>query len=365
MGSAVIKADLQQQLQTSVRDNDVLLYFPIHDLWTKDQGKVLLQLDVHHYDQGFGATAFDYVSDRQLGQLKVGVDGQASIDDHARYLTVVLPSTDYLPEASLVALQELGSQGIRVMFTGQFPTAYSGLSGGGAAGTVSPVNLQNSPGFFLTSDLLSSLDEAGIRRESLREAGLDFIRKTNDQGILYFVTNLGDDFHGDSLNLNADYRYVTVYDPLTGRRGYVETDDRFYLDVPPGQSFFLQASVNRPDATPWQTLRPVDTIRLGNPWTIHFAGMPADRTCTRDSLTSWTHWEAPELDTFLGKATYATTLHLPSGALRADNRIELVVQNLSANKMRAYDAAHPGWEKFYDINFVDITYRPFEAARWP
>ena len=407
----------QRELQSAAPDNDVLLYFPIHDLWTKDAGKVLLQLDVHHYDEWFGATdfgaaahrledagvAFDYVSDSQLGQLEVGVDGQVSIGGNARYLTVVVPAIDYLPPATLEALQDLGRKGVRILFDQHFPTAFSG----GDAGAVDTSGLRDGPGIRLTSDLVASLDEGGIRRESLKEAGLDFIRKTNEGGTLYFVTNLGNTFSGDSVALNADYRYVTIHDPLNGRQGYLETEGRFFLDLLPGQSCFLQASMERPDAEKWIRLEPVDTIVLTNPWTVHFAGAAADRTYARDSLTSWTEWNAPELDTFMGKATYSTslhldpeqrdgaayrlvlpdvyesaqvfvngnaygtvwsypnTLHLPAAALRGDNRIELVVQNLSANYLRAYDTAHPEWKKFYDINFVDITYRPFEAARWP
>jgi hypothetical protein len=33
--------------------------------------------------------------------------------------------------------------------------------------------------------------------------------------------------------------------------------------------------------------------------------------------------------------------------------------------MRVYDSKYPNWKKFYDINFVDITYTPFDAAKWP
>jgi hypothetical protein len=28
------------------------------------------------------------------------------------------------------------------------------------------------------------------------------------------------------------------------------------------------------------------------------------------------------------------------------------------------DADGVKWKKFYDINFVDITYKPFDATRW-
>jgi hypothetical protein len=32
--------------------------------------------------------------------------------------------------------------------------------------------------------------------------------------------------------------------------------------------------------------------------------------------------------------------------------------------MRLYDRLHPEWKKFYDINIVDIRYKPFDATKW-
>ncbi len=58
-------------------------------------------------------------------------------------------------------------------------------------------------------------------------------------------------------------------------------------------------------------------------------------------------------------------LTIPAGQLKPrNNRLEIIVTNLSANYMRLYDRQHPGWKKFYDINIVDIRYRPFDATRW-
>ena len=52
-------------------------------------------------------------------------------------------------------------------------------------------------------------------------------------------------------------------------------------------------------------------------------------------------------------------LLLPKG-----NKLEIDVTNLSANRIRYLDKKHVNWRKFYDINFVDISYRPFDAADW-
>ncbi|TFH20724.1 MAG: hypothetical protein E4H10_16305 [Bacteroidia bacterium] len=62
---------------------------------------------------------------------------------------------------------------------------------------------------------------------------------------------------------------------------------------------------------------------------------------------------------------FPNQIELSPEILKDENRIEIVVQNLSSNYMRKYDEQNPGWKKFYDINFVDITYNPFNPSEWP
>jgi hypothetical protein len=56
---------------------------------------------------------------------------------------------------------------------------------------------------------------------------------------------------------------------------------------------------------------------------------------------------------------------IEAGILTAkDNVLEIEVTNLSANRIRYMDKKGIKWKKFYDINMVDIGYRPFDAANW-
>ena len=50
--------------------------------------------------------------------------------------------------------------------------------------------------------------------------------------------------------------------------------------------------------------------------------------------------------------------------LKENNKLEIEVTNVSANRIRYLDKKGVIWRKFYDINFVDITYNPFNAAAW-
>jgi hypothetical protein len=57
-------------------------------------------------------------------------------------------------------------------------------------------------------------------------------------------------------------------------------------------------------------------------------------------------------------------LTIPSGVLQEKNHIELEVMNVSANRIRQLDRAKFNWKNFYEINFVNIQYKPFDASTW-
>jgi hypothetical protein len=45
--------------------------------------------------------------------------------------------------------------------------------------------------------------------------------------------------------------------------------------------------------------------------------------------------------------------------------LEVEVTNLSANRIADMDRREVNWKKFYEINFVNIGYRKFDASGWP
>ncbi len=48
-----------------------------------------------------------------------------------------------------------------------------------------------------------------------------------------------------------------------------------------------------------------------------------------------------------------------------DNVLEVEVTNTSANRIRDLDRRGVSWQNFYDINFVNLNYRKFDASNWP
>ncbi|MFM6914047.1 MAG: hypothetical protein ACKOUQ_03985, partial [Aquirufa sp.] len=55
---------------------------------------------------------------------------------------------------------------------------------------------------------------------------------------------------------------------------------------------------------------------------------------------------------------------IPDGILQEQNTIEIEVISNAANRIRKMDQQGVVWKNFYEINFVDIRYKPFDASKW-
>jgi len=47
-----------------------------------------------------------------------------------------------------------------------------------------------------------------------------------------------------------------------------------------------------------------------------------------------------------------------------NNKLEIEVTNLSANRIAELDRQGVNWKKFHNINFVNIKYKKFDASKW-
>ena len=414
----------QEYLQGSQPDNQILLYFPTHDLWTKLKGDLLVPLDVHKYGRwfeqsSFGETSnwlwdhgytFDYISDGQLTNLRVNTSKNLYHNDSISYQCILIPPIDFIEENTLQRLNELAAYGARIVFMERLPEQASGLRARiekNPEFEIIKTDILSHEGVSVTSRPAEDLKEIGIYREWIKEMGLDFIRKKNKAGYLYFITNLSNKFYADSVILAPSYEYVHLIDPLNGSEGHIKTSGSFFLELPPGKSCIVQASISQPSAGIQHYTEYNDTLRFKEPWTVTFTLDHLESLEFKiDSLTSWTAWDNTDLNTFCGKARYASRfklpklpcndhiyrleiediretakiringydcgtlwslpfyLDIPGSVLRMENIIEIEVQNLSANKILEIDKRRPGWKKFYDINFVDIQYKPFDASNW-
>lgn len=411
----------QSVLQSGAPDHPILLYWPIHDLWSSSRGG-LQGLTVHNRGwldgQPLGATArwlsehgyaFDYVSDRQLATAKV-VEGRLVLPG-ASYATLVLPPCQHLPPATARRLLELARAGAVIGFCDSPPSDAPGLAGETTAAQVRECfdALPLLGEFPLGAGRLVVgggaeyvLKAAGVSREPFADGtGLLYERRRRASGWDYFVANRGERLHDGPIAFARPPASVLVMDALTGATGRL--GERLRLE--PGQSAILRTFTREViGAAPWVVHAPgAEAVTLTGRWQVEFVdGGPAlPPAFATEQLGSWTG-QGGEAERFAGTARYRLSFDSPgregglldlgdvrhSARVRVNGRscgtllmppyrvwveglrptgnlLEVEVTNLSANRLRDLDRRRVPWRIFRDINFVNLDYKPFDASGWP
>jgi len=418
-------ARAQSFLQSGRPDTDVLLYYPFYESLSVP-GKSLLA----HYGgaapqpqgtaferaagtlQAAGFT-YDFISDRQVQRLLTS-SGRLTSDGGATYQTIVLPSCRYVPLETVLKILELARNGATVVSFEGWPSDVSGLN-----------DLDNRRARFketieaVSFDILDAdnvreaalgrgrilqgrnldrlLARANVHREPLVDHGLQFTRRVDAMGRVYFVSNAGDRAVDEWVPFDIRSDTVVGFDPMTGRRGRLTLRARegireIYLQIPSGGSLIVAESPGRVDES-FDLFRIADEPQaLSGPWTIRFLkggpNLPPQRRL--DQLVSWTTF-GHDAEVFSGTVSYTTTFTQPTTAvrwwqldlgrvaesarvrlngravatligppfrvvldpsqLRATNSLEVSVTNLSANRVRDLDVRGVSWKKFYNVNF--------------
>jgi alpha-L-rhamnosidase len=408
----------QEILQNSVSDNELLVYFPIHDIWQKP--KISLDLvDVHNIKKNGIFTAsylkllddlkhegiqFDFVSDKQLIQIQ-GLNGIFGLKNKT-YKAILIPECEILPLESLKELIRLKKAGLKIIFMNALPKTVNGLQNWEQKQKEYD-ELKKMFENDISEGLEMALIKNKIKGENLEKLGLSFIRKKNQKGFIYFVSNLGNTFESGKIKLLKNASSFTMYDPLKNEYKTLIPKAKNELEIylPAGKSVFIFTYKNQ-IKTP---LQPLNTYKnkyeLKTKWQLQFVkGEPfMPKSQTMDGLISWTESTDTLAQYFSGSANYSTTfelpdkllkkstvldlgdvrssasvtingkkiglswslphvLEIPNGLLKKVNTLEITVSNTSHNRIRYMDKTGVNWKKFHDINMVDINYQPFNAA---
>lgn len=340
---------VQSFLQAGRPDNDVLLYFPIHDRYA-ERGRELLR----HFDgggEGFEDTsfnqgaalmqargyAFDVISDRQLQEVEAA-DDLLQTGGHA-YQTIVVPASRFMPLETFAHVVALAEAGATVIVHNHLPEDVAGLGDLAARraafqeladrldfteSSVAGVRAAalGSGRFLLGDDLDALLAYAGIRREGLVEEGLQFVRRQHDDGTTYFLTNWSDEAVDGWMPLATEAAAVAVFDPMSGQTGLAEIRSaqaggvEAYVQLAPGEAWVLQTyDAERTGQTYPYYRRAGAPQVLDGTWSVHFVEggpeRPSDVEATQ--LRSWTELDGEAAETFSGTATYTLAFPTPDG----------------------------------------------------
>jgi len=345
-------ARIQSVLQAGAPDNDVLLYWPVHDVWD-NPGQIINQLGVHDVawltKSAMGKIAralmnggytFDYLSDAQLQAAQPIAQGLTT-SGGARYRTLVVPSTRRMPVETLAQIVALARAGVAIHLQ-TLPEDVPGL--GRLEERRARFSALREELTQLAKDkryavYLGSFDADGaprpavlaaqVRREPIADTGVSFIRRRlpgkQHDDTAYFFANLTGQPLDRWVPLGTAARSATLLDPLSGRTGQAALRQEgaatsVYLQLAPGESLLLRTSPREVETDqPWVYRGPlasVSPVALAGPWQLEFvSGGPALPTAvTLERLHSWTELADAETQRFAGTARYRIEFDLDRAA---------------------------------------------------
>lgn len=437
-------ARCQSFLQAGRPANDILLYYPIHDVWAqrgergmphfgsnpaRGQMPALAQV---LWDRGY---TFDFVSDRLLAEVAFA-DGALRAGG-ARYRVIVVPEAKHVPVATMVKLQTLAEAGATVIFQSEVPDDVPGWGSleqrraeirrvtaairGAPRDAEGTAQLDAKRGKILVGpEVEKLLTRADVKRETLVDLGLKFVRRAHEKGHVYYLLNAGAEAIEGSVSLATEARQVARFNPMTGRRDPALFErNAVRIALAPGESCllktFTEAMVGAVAQAPGVRTGGAP-LALEGTWSVTFTnGGPTRPGATEmTELRSWTELPGDAVKAFAGTAVYRLEFERPAtvgegaallnlgkvaesarvrlngreaGAVIAapwqvelagecalkpgKNVLEIAVTNLAANRIADLDRRDPSWKKFYNTNYpariganrgADGN---FSAAKWP
>ena len=388
----------QKLLQAGEPDNEILVYFPIHNLWKKNTKTLLMQLAIHNL--GHLAPEFkkliltldhfgydcDYISDKQIMSLrsvlmpngKVGINTGAGVN----YKALLIPEGADIPEEVAKRIETLKVQGITVIY-----------------GT--------------DARALSKVTEP----ETIKtKYSLNMIRRKVGKGYCYFIANLTPNDIDEYCHLAKPFKKARWYDPLRDQYFAAETPNgNIRITLRSGESMFLQLDCFRDSDTPVKMRTTVEApgteIKLDKGWKLSFTeeSPKVNETFNINELRTWETLNNDSAKVTMGTGVYETTFNFTqqnnnlqnsmyaidlgdvresarvyinnvfvgcawsvpyilnfegSVLKKGKNTIRIEVTNLPANRIADLDRRGVNWRKMEEINVVDIKYKKTKYDNW-
>ncbi|MEP6700472.1 MAG: glycosylhydrolase-like jelly roll fold domain-containing protein, partial [Bacteroidota bacterium] len=378
--------------------------------------------------------AFDLISDKQLQQVQ-SVNNKL-LTGGVHYQTILLSDCKYITVETMEKLVNLAKAGATVIFHKNFPAkvpGYSQLEKKTAAlqklllqihfdntGNAAVSKAAIAKGVILKGDDLDQLlSFAKIRRENMVKQELLFVRRTYENGNVYFISNSSDNKIEAWVPLSVKATGIALFDPMTGRSGIPKTRKtaggytEVFLSLAADESCIVQTSAAVIKATPFPYIVTDGEPReLKGSWEIKFTdgGPTLPATVLVNKTGSWTDIAGDEVKKFSGTAQYSISLKRPAGnpkgwllnlgkvqesaevllngkklailigpeyqlvipasILKADNLLQINVSNSMANRIADLDKRGVEWKKFYNVNFPSRLAENrnasgiFDASKW-
>jgi hypothetical protein len=339
----------------------------------------------------------DYISDDLLTDLVLTPTKTFKTKTGGTYKVLLIPAAHYVSGETLELLAKWVKQGYPVYFLEHLPL-HLNTFGATKEAKERWENARNALLMRVLSDPADQLTRLGVSTESMSAKGLDFIRKKTPAGAAYFVTNLQSKFSEGSISLKKIAGNYEVWDPLTDAKSYGKKGSEVWLSLAPGQSVIIKSIAKIPSASPIAAAKITTEVAPQN-----LQVSVGSRTFDLLDFAYYTHLDSSIADAPSARYRFnlnlspeslaaAKVLHLtdlrdmakvringkeigmiwslpfqlaiPEGVLQEKNQVEIEVISNAANRIRKMDQQGVVWKNFYEINFVDIRYKPFDASKW-
>ena len=342
-------ARCQSILQSGKPSNDILLYWPVEDLYHSYPELLIKVFNVHtidwFLDSQFGKIAadldemgysFDYISDKQL--QNVNCKENELITAGNSYKTILVPKTKHIPLSTWEKLKELGKDGAIIILDDALPEdvpGFSNLDNRRAELTkslselefkiINENDLQKAEfgnGYFLMcDDVESALKYASVKEEKIVDEGINYIRREHEKGYYYFFTNLSGKKLDSWISLSVKFESAVIFDPRLNKKIGVaasrlkEESSEIYIQLEPGESCFVK-TFNDEELVgqKWKYLAAENNpIEIKGVWQVEFidGGPQLPSSFSTNELLSWTVLGDSAAQSFAGTGKYTITFSFP------------------------------------------------------
>ncbi len=280
---------VQSFLQYGKPDNDLLLYFPVYDIWYEQQDDYYLAFSIHDMKKRLpkfyetvekireSGRDVDYISDKFILSSRVE-NGLIKTAGGTTYKALVMPAAKFLPLETLEKLYQLASKGATIIFIDQYPHDVPGLKDLEVRKNRLHKMMQEFPhvdfdktridqlgkGNIITGKNYNELFEAaGIAGENfITQFNGQCIRRKNESGHHYFFTMLTNNPIDRWVQLGVKATSALFFDPLNGTSGKARIRDNngkteVYMQLQPGQSMILKTFTDKDVTIPsWNYYQP-------------------------------------------------------------------------------------------------------------
>ena len=350
-------ARCQSVLQSGTAYNDLLVYWPVYDVWMNPESPDL-QLTIHSIDKWLYPTPFckdvkelmkqgysvDFTSDRLLYGLAVN-NGEITTKSGSSYRALIVPACQYMPVSTLKGIIDLARRGAEVIFQ-QMPEDVPGMKNLDAnrkqckelvkslkltrlTENIQSAKVENGE-IIQAEDIRTALEMRKIERETLVDSGLKYIRRMSDQGVYYYLVNHSVKAVDGYLPLNENGKSCLLLDPQSGATGTAKVKEEngklnVRLQMNPGEALIVMVSANSVNGTGWKYFeKSQNPFEIKGPWKLGFTtgGAKIPAPVELQKLVSWTELPDTVAQNFSGSAKYTATFRL-SGALSGDYLLDL------------------------------------------